>query len=282
MEETLGTARSATAWGMQAGRNALEETRNGLYDVIVPIYILGLVLPIPIGWIGDFIGWLILLVPTVVRRANIAQGSWYGDALGWVLAHMENLAGFFYHLGHIPAALAFVLVGYYYWQIVGRGVIAEGAVHALPNWLQNIVAKWSVLAGVLGRYFRIMASSGMWGSVLLWVPLEFPVWRHVYHYSGALALTMALTYVVATSKHFDTFWRKFYGGNLVWIAARHALGLMGYELVSLWAYVSSTSFDFSDLDSFEIMLLFVGLALVVAIVLPALSKSTSTSTSPSH
>jgi hypothetical protein len=203
MRATATAARSAAAVGFQIGRKVLIDTRNAVFQVIVPLYVAGLTFPLLIGPLGE---WL----------------------------DMPNL-------GHIPASVAAVVSGYLWWKVMIRGAAVEIPVHMLPNWIQRRVARWSVTAPgqetTVHRNFRLMATIGMWAHVFIWVPIEFPVWRNLPDYIAALAVSMSATFIVASSRHFDTFWRKFWGMVLVFVGLRHFLGLAAVTLPS-WHSVS--------------------------------------------
>lgn len=215
MRQTLQVAREGVTDAGRQVQIAAEDTRDILTELLVPIAIIGLVLPLPFGWIGDLLGF----------GVNALNNNWYQ----W--AWMYRVGTFLFHLGNLPAQIAFVVYGYYFWMGELRTMTADGAVQVLPESVREGIAKWSTKEGFMGKLFWVVSMFGLWSPVILMVPAEFPVWRYPFHYLGAIVVTMSVTQFVATIKVWDIkFWRYLLGTWVLLMAARHMLGLMGVEV----------------------------------------------------
>jgi hypothetical protein len=231
MRATLRMAGASANAVAASAQNYAETTVHIPRFVILPLYIAGLVLPLPFGWFGDAYGWR--------------------------------------HLGYVPGCLSFILVNFFYWIFEARLVAGEIPLEALPTWVQRRVAQWAVQTGSTYRFFLGTSKVGLWFPILLWVPAVFPVWRHLYYYLGMLAVTMATTQYVATAELDLRIWRRRYGILLGLFAVRYALGFAGYEVEGMFAQIreSFASVDFSDPESaLRFFLLVAGIAALVVYI----------------
>ncbi|MEO8065899.1 MAG: hypothetical protein ABI643_03560 [Candidatus Doudnabacteria bacterium] len=241
-------ARGAASATAAAAQNYTETTIDIIRYLVLYIYLAGLILPIPIGWLGEGIG------------------HWSG-------------APYWSHLGYIPGAVAFVAVGFFWWSFEARVLAAEVSIQALPEWLKQRAIKWSTGDHFTYKFFFGSSMVGLWMPILLWVPAEFPVWQHPAHYVGMLAVAMAVTQFVATAEPNAKVWRNRYGVLLGLFALRHVAGFAGFNVEDLYKLTGlGVSFDFSDEASMIrlLMILAVGMGIVVYLLNSQKTKTAST------
>ncbi len=222
MRATLNMARGAAGAAIAGAQNYTETTIDVLRYLVLRTYFVTLAAAIPVGLIGDLLGYR--------------------------------------HLGYLPGCIGFLLVSYFWWVFEARLLAADISAQVLPDWLQKRVANWSTKEHHSYKVFFGSSTVGLWIPCLLWVPAELPVWRHPIHYLGALCVTMAITQFVATMQDGFKFWRHFYGLFVVAFAIRHGLGFLGYEVEDLWAQAGNISLP--SLGPVELGFIAAGLVLI--------------------
>ena len=248
MRATLAMGRAATGATLVAGQKHVQDAQDIIRYLILYTYIAGIILPLPLGWLGDALANLAYATTTI-------SNHWYNLYLpavwNYTAVHIGALTGGFRYLGYIPSGIAFLSVSAFYWDFEARMLSAEVLVQGLPESIRTRIAKWSMKEGFTYKFFYGNSMVGLWMPVLLFIPTELPVWRHPVHYLGVLCVVMSITQFVATMKKADPYWRKFLG---FWVGAfgvRHILGFMGYEVQDLWAPISryTNAIDTSDPES---------------------------------
>lgn len=249
MRATLNATRAGAGAIAAGAQKHVEDTIDIVRYLVLYTYLAGLILALPVGWLGDYLGW--------------AYQPWVPQGISYALRY----------LGYLPGAIAFVAVSFFWWDFEAHALAAEALIQALPEWFRTRAMKWSMKEGFTYKFFYDNSMVGLWMPVLLWVPAEFPVWRHPIHYVGMVAVAMAVTQFVATRKDAPPVWRRRYMFVVGLFALRHLAGFAGYNVEGAWASVGQYSLGSSSIGSTE--LLFIAAAMVIIAMMFGGKKETA-------